>query len=143
MRTREGLSFWCPGPSRAELKKGSAERERLGVSRADRGALSRKPWGGSDDVFSSCQGVWQSLEGQRRGSLVRCQGPTNQQSTVNNHRATTLTAREPDSLAPHRPCEAGAGERQRDVYTLRTPPALQRQSSHSFPPLLLLGGLRS
>lgn len=47
VRTREGLSFWCPGPSRAELKKGSAERERLGVSRADRGALSRKPWGGA------------------------------------------------------------------------------------------------
>ena len=45
VRTWEGLSFWCPGPSRAELRKGSAERERLGVSRADGGALSRKPWG--------------------------------------------------------------------------------------------------
>ena len=45
VRTWEALSFWCPGPSRSELRKGSAERERLWVSRADGGALSRKPWG--------------------------------------------------------------------------------------------------
>ena len=33
-------------------------------------------------------------------SLLRCQGPTNQQSTVSNHRATALAAGEPDSW-PH------------------------------------------
>ena len=97
---------------------GSSEQEALG--------------GGSDDVFSSCHGVWQNLEGQSGGSLLRCQGPTNQQSTINNHGATILAASEPDSLAPHRPCKAGAGERQRDTDTLGEPPALQRQSSHSF-----------
>lgn len=55
-----------------------------GVGRVDTGGSEQEALGASDDVFSSSQGIWQKLEGQREGEgggpQLSCQGrPTNQQ----------------------------------------------------------------
>ena len=102
----------------------------MGLAGLTREALSRKPWGASDDVFSSSQGVWQKLQGQREGEgggpLLSCQGrPKSKGQQTNNYRAdqqskqarqdTALATGEPDACLPLGTNKAGAGKR--DTHT--------------------------
>ena len=83
----------------------------MGVNRAAMVTQSRKP-GGSDDVFSPSQGVWQKLEGQRKrgeGSLRRCQGRpkgrSQQSQQTHKHRANRPNRIPSQPLVPHpSPC---------------------------------------
>lgn len=95
-----------PWTLKAEARKGYAGREGW--------RLTGLPWrlragspGGSDDVFSSSQGVWQKLEGQRKrgeGSLLTCQGRAkgkNQQSQqTHKHRANRPSRMRSQLLVP-------------------------------------------
>lgn len=126
------------------MRRGWAEREGVGGSAGLTGeALSSKPWGAQMLPFLPVKVSGRSWRGRGRvgrgssaevSGKAKGQGPANQQPTIDNCRATTLAASEPDSLASRGPRKTGAGGRYTHTHTHSKSP--QPYGSSPAPPCL-------
>ena len=120
------------------MRRGWAEREGLGGLAGLTGeVLSSKPWGAQMLPFLPVKVSGRSWRGRGRvgrgssaevSGKAKGQGPRNQQPTIDNCRATTLAASEPDSVASRGPRKTGAGGR--DTHTRGAPSPMAAARPH-------------